>query len=74
MRKGETGDFGDFWWGEAPFWPHHVNEAADVLTLNKLLGRKTRRAGVWSVAADKRTVGLMYVTISRVPPNVAAKR
>jgi hypothetical protein len=58
---------GRFWWGEAPLWPHDVNEAADVLILKKLPGRKIRRAGVCSAAADKRTVGLVYVTISRVP-------
>ena len=62
------------WWGEAPFWLYEINEAGDVLIANILLGRKPRRAGVCSAAADKRAVGPMYVPISRFPSNVAAKR
>jgi len=54
------------WWGEAPIWPYDANEAADVLIPKILLGRKPRRAGVCRAAADKRTVGLTYVSISRV--------
>jgi len=38
-----------------------------VLIPKMFLGRNPRRAGVCSAAADKRTVGLMDVTISRVP-------
>jgi len=65
--KRRMGDFGAFGGARLLCGAHDVNEAADVLVLKKLLGRKTRRAGVCSAAADKRTVGLMYITISRVP-------
>ena len=67
IRAGLSRSAGSVWWGEAPFWPYNVNEAVDVLIPKILPGRNLRRAGVWSAAADKRTVGLRYVTISRVP-------
>ena len=43
---------------------HEVNEAAHVLMPKMFLGRNPRRAEVCSAAADRRTAGLMYVTIS----------
>jgi hypothetical protein len=41
-----------FWVGRGSLLAHDVNEAADALILKKLQGRKTRRAGVCSAAAD----------------------
>jgi len=37
------------------------------------LGRNPRRAGVCRAAAEKRTVRLMYITISRVPTKCSCK-
>ena len=61
------------WWGQAPFRPYDVNEAADVLILKVLLGRKPRRAGVCIAVADWRTVGPICLTFSRIPTQCSCK-
>jgi len=59
--------------GRGSLLPYDANEAADLLVSKILPGRKPRRAGVCSAAADKRTVQIMDVTISGVPAQHSCK-
>ena len=72
-RAGELGCNLSVWWGEAPFWPYDVNEAADVLIPKMQLGRKPRRTPGLQCGRGKRAAGLTYVTLSRVPTQCRRK-